>query len=273
MRKKLKRKKKKDVYALATNILKLQRYNFEKWGCEGIILFEWFVIKGKSFGYKEFYQSLRNIREETGIKRAKAEKIISKFKEIGLLQCEIKGMPKVRHFIVDFSFLAKVTKLSLFYKKEHVHEALIWFKELEKQAKKKKQNKTKGKDQKGLDRNLESLIIRLNHTFNSRREVCNEENKKEAIKKETSRYNHLSKTEIPISLLNQHQLSLMLDHYKVDTIENSFIAYADNVFKGNEEPYNMMNHFLMFDESKGTWSVFDYYLNHFNTNYSMKNIM
>jgi hypothetical protein len=84
------------------NILKLQRYNFKFLSLEEVIFFEYLVVKAKAFGFGQFYHSTETISGETGIKRTKLDTIIQKFERLGILQVEVKGFPKVKHFKVDF---------------------------------------------------------------------------------------------------------------------------------------------------------------------------
>lgn len=95
-------KKSADKNPMAINILKLQRYNFDFFSLEEVVFFEYMVIKAKSFGYVPFFHSTATIAKETGIKRAKLDSILAKFKKLGLIKVEIKGFPKVKTFTVDF---------------------------------------------------------------------------------------------------------------------------------------------------------------------------
>ena len=91
-----------DKNPTCVNILKLQRYNFKFFSLEEVVFFEYLIVKAKAFGFGQFYHSTETISGETGIKRTKLNTIISKFIELEILQVEIKGFPKVKHFKVDF---------------------------------------------------------------------------------------------------------------------------------------------------------------------------
>ena len=93
---------KKDKHPLAINIKKLQRYNYNYFCCEEVILFEYLVVKGKSFKFKPFYHSSETIFKETGIKKHSLNTILKRFKELGYISIEVKGMPKVKHFTVHY---------------------------------------------------------------------------------------------------------------------------------------------------------------------------
>lgn len=95
----------KDKNPMAVNIQKLQRYNFSFFSLEEVILFEYLVIKGKAFQFKPFYHSSATIAAETGIKRNKLDSIIKKFQGLHLIKVELKGYPKVKHFLVNYSVI------------------------------------------------------------------------------------------------------------------------------------------------------------------------
>lgn len=93
---------KADKNPTCVNILKLQRYNFRFFSLEEVIFFEYLVVKAKAFGFGQFYHSTETISGETGIKRTKLDTIIGKFNTLGILDVEVKGFPKVKHFKVNF---------------------------------------------------------------------------------------------------------------------------------------------------------------------------
>jgi|GEM_PF-2267356 len=94
--------RKEDKNPTCVNILKLQRYNFKFFSLEEVVFFEYLIVKAKAFGFRPFYHSTETISGETGIKRTKLDTIIGKFSQLGILQVEVKGFPKVKHFKVDF---------------------------------------------------------------------------------------------------------------------------------------------------------------------------
>ena len=66
--------------------------------CQEVVLYETLVILGgKSFKNKEFFHSTQTIADKTGIKRHSVDKILKKFKEHGIIEYQIKGMPKVKY--------------------------------------------------------------------------------------------------------------------------------------------------------------------------------
>jgi hypothetical protein len=95
--------KKEDKHPLSINVLKLQRYNFSFFDTEEVVLFEYLVVKGMSFKTRlDFFHSTTTITKETGIKKHSIETIISKFKRLGIIDTVVKGMPRVKHFIIIY---------------------------------------------------------------------------------------------------------------------------------------------------------------------------
>ena len=91
--------KHKDKHGLAINILKYQYYNFDFFNCQEVVLFETIVVLGEiSFRNKEeFFHSTQTLSDKTGIKRHSVDKILRKFKNLGFIDYQVKGMPQVKH--------------------------------------------------------------------------------------------------------------------------------------------------------------------------------
>jgi len=91
--------KNNDKHGLAINILKFQYFNFEFFNCQEIVLYETLVVLGGiSFTKKEeFYHSTKTLAGKTGIKEHSINKILRRFKELGFIDYQIKGMPQVKH--------------------------------------------------------------------------------------------------------------------------------------------------------------------------------
>ncbi len=94
-------------HPFAVNFKKLQQYNFSVFSLEEIVFFEYIIILAKTFGYKEFYHSTSTITKDTGIKRAKLEKIIQKFADHTFIAVEVKGFPLVKYFRVNIPFICE----------------------------------------------------------------------------------------------------------------------------------------------------------------------
>ncbi len=99
------KEKKVDKNPMAINILKLQRYNFKYFQLEEVVFFEYIIIKAQALGFKPFFHSSATIADETGIKRTRLDRIIHRFVNDGYIHVEVRGMPKVKHFEVDFNVI------------------------------------------------------------------------------------------------------------------------------------------------------------------------
>ena len=88
-----------DKHGLAINILKFQYYNFEFFNCQEIVLYENIVVLGGiSFASKEeFFHSTETLAGKTGVKRYSVDRILRRFKGLGFIDYQIKGMPQVKH--------------------------------------------------------------------------------------------------------------------------------------------------------------------------------
>ncbi|MGC6433947.1 MAG: hypothetical protein ACON4M_07090 [Crocinitomicaceae bacterium] len=88
-----------DNHGLAINILKFQYYNFEFFNCQEIVLYETLmVLGGIHFAKKdEFYHSTASLFDKTGIKEHTLNKTVKKFKQLGILDYQIKGTPQIKH--------------------------------------------------------------------------------------------------------------------------------------------------------------------------------
>ncbi|MFK7031932.1 hypothetical protein [Flavobacterium oreochromis] len=70
-------------------LLSFQKYN-NFLSCDERVLFETFIIKFHSFGFKEFYLSIPTIYKELGIKETRANTIIKRFIELGIITKKVK---------------------------------------------------------------------------------------------------------------------------------------------------------------------------------------
>lgn len=172
--------KKKDKHPLAINILKLNRYNYDFFNCEEVVFFEYIVVKGMAFKkQKEFFHSSETIRQETGIKKHSLNSIIRRFKDLGIISTEIKGMPRVKFFTVHYpkivDLIPKIYQLS-----------------------------NNGKLSSDFSKHLSDFFIPLVDNYLQKNNIKN--NKKEINKKE--KYDSESEGEDVLSFFNDYLASL-----------------------------------------------------------------
>lgn len=130
--------KNKDLHPLSINISKLQKYDFTKFSIDEILLFEYLILYSSFCGFKEFYRSNSNILRDINLKRSRLEKAKKKFIKLGFLKIEIKGLPAVTYYFIDYNIL--ITKLDSIYKPEYIKEIISNLKEFYKNKKTKKVN-------------------------------------------------------------------------------------------------------------------------------------
>lgn len=93
-----------DNHPLAVNCLKFQYYNFDFFSCQEIVLFETLIVLGGiSFKKKEeFFHSTKTLTDKTGIKKHTVDKSIQRFGALGILDVEVKGMPRVKFYKMNW---------------------------------------------------------------------------------------------------------------------------------------------------------------------------
>ena len=106
-------------YPLAISHLKFQHYRFSKIDIETAVLFEWFIVKTKSFKYQEFYYSAKRIRNETGVRRRKLERIVNEFKQLGIINTSVRGLPQVTYYKVNLERASSDEVIKKFYEDDY----------------------------------------------------------------------------------------------------------------------------------------------------------
>ena len=93
-----------DNHPLAVNCLKFQYYNFNFFSCQEIVLFETLIVLGGiSFKKKdEFFHSTKTLTDKTGIKKHTVDKSIERFETLGIIDVEVKGMPRVKFYKMNW---------------------------------------------------------------------------------------------------------------------------------------------------------------------------
>jgi hypothetical protein len=308
-----------EFYPLATNILKLQYYS-SFFDLTEIVMFDWFVVKAKAFKYLQFYYSRRRISEEVRIKEDRLITIIKRFAELGIIEIEVKGMPKQHHFIIDFERIIALipqifqctensnlapenSKVSAFFSrllsenssqkkynkkdnKETIEEELRKEKNMigvvtpmgvssfsdednipidpQKQkaleAAERKAQREAEAQAKSKAMEIERLKGLLNRIYAQRVQMHNEGIKKGESVKTISKLSFLKRNEEALYELRQQ--------YGNEEIENSFIAYVDQVLGEHIDVGKLVPYFLSRKPQTKDFDTFHTYLNYFIAHYS-----
>ena len=248
---------------LCVNTIRIQNYLLPP---DEVIMFDWLLIKSISFGYVEFHYSQSRIEKEIRIKRTRQDKIISLFQELKFLTVSVKEFSyskgRVKHFHVSFDVLSDKDVLSEIIDSESsIFNNFISFMEYHSSEQKKITKRSK-KDEVVSNDNSDTVYKTMNDTYVRRIKMYNNG---ELTNEKPKRLK--SQTQLQSNRIINKRLNLLNKKYDVNTIINSFTAYTDAVFKGEEHPDNFMNLFLSYNEIDDSWTVFDVYLNKFNLNY------
>ena len=252
---------------LCTNVLRLHDYYLSP---DELVIFDSLIVKAISFHYKRFFYSQKRMELETRVKRTRYEAIIKKFEDLGIIQTYVDKMPssegQIRYFFVNFSNLKEPSLLAklinenstLFeqtcaYMNYHFNRAIEMEHPQPRKEKKKKEEKAE---------RAEEIRQMLENTLNERREMYNKGQLNVKPK------HQLSPT--TLALTNQQKEGLLqLDRkYGKEAINQSFLAYYDDVLKNKCSPNNLFNYFLSKDRFFKEHSVFINYLNDFMLLYS-----
>lgn len=92
-------------HPFAVNFRKLQNYNLSLFSLDEVVFYEYLMILGQSFGYRDFYHSTAKISADLGLKRTRIEAIIKKLEYYGIISVEVRGFPKVKYFTINAEFI------------------------------------------------------------------------------------------------------------------------------------------------------------------------
>lgn len=263
-------------HPLAINIRKFQIYNFDFFTCQEVVLFETLVVLGGiSFAKKEeFFHSTETLIKKTGIKRHTVNKILNKFNKKGIIEFEVKGMPRDKYFKLKWANIIKLLPhIYQFdeYRKlfnESEKQLIEFFKQLYENDKEKNNNKTikvenkkenqdEGKVELLIPSNdAKDLIAELNEIFLERLRNFNKRN---------GATNPLIK--FPVQQENIKRLAKALMKTEEKLIKNAFYAYSDDILDGGVEvKSDAFNYFLK--EKNGEYTIISKYITKYINNYS-----
>ena len=250
---------------LCINVLRMLSYRLAP---DELIFFDWLIVKQIAFNYKPFHYSQARIEAETRIRRSRQEVIIEKFIISCIITTEVKvnvaTRGRVRYFTVHFGCLADPDVLMDFIRPGTTlfRDFLLYMDYHAKMQKQSKADVLKPADK--IDHETAARIYKLlNETFEDRRVFYN---KGGLTKKAPERLK--SAIQLQCNKPIERKLARLAGCYNDETIQNSFIAYIDDIFKGGKKPDNLMYYFLSFDEMADSFGVVDHYMNDYTLNYT-----
>lgn len=176
-----------DKHALAINILKFQYYNFKFMDCREIIIFETLIVVGGiSYAAKEeFFHSTQTLSDKTGIKRHSVDKILRKFKNLGFIDYQVKGMPQVKHIRINWEKIFEM--LPEIYQFDKVEEY--------------------------FGGSIQPFIDYHKQFVENNKKITENTKEKNTIKNSTEEYKEEYKKEINVNAESARKLNLYQDHF------------------------------------------------------------
>lgn len=233
-------------------------------------LFDWLVFKC-SYNFDWYRHSITQVQRETGVKRKMQDSILQKFRDLGFLEMKRtyhNGNP-YRSFYVHFRVLATCKVLGKLFDVESptYNTMLGQFRECA--AEQKKQTKSRSQTKADEEREamdtarLNEALRKIDNTWKERVEMYNNGDLTDGKPKRGKTVTALHKSKPAKS-----NLRILLQDYDTNDIKNSFIAYADEVLRGNIETSQILPYFLK--RQGGEFPVFGRFLDKFAADYSYK---
>ena len=276
-----------DKHGLAINIIKFQYYNLDFFNCQEIVLYETLVVLGGiSFAKKEeFYHSTQTLAGKTGIKEHSINKILRKFKDLGLIDYQIKGMPQVKHFRIYWDNIIEM--LPEIYQFDKVEEYfggstqpfIDYYKQLAENNEKIAENT---EEKNIIKNNTEEYEKKIKKEIQENAIAEDEENAviffleelKAIFRNRIEQYNRDNedyKDYVYLTIKNSviKKIYWTLKFKEKTDIKNAFLAFSDDMLYMRVKPkLDALSYFLK--EEKGEFPVIDTYKLHFIINYSTK---
>lgn len=215
----------------AVNILRLRDYILPP---DGVVLFDWFVVKQACFRSGSFHYSQARIQAETRIARHRQDSLITQFCEWDFLVVFVNFNPatggRVRFFSLDYAALADPGVLTHVVRKDSdlfVHY-LNYFTHMSARLNTPKASTpTPAEEQAQAER----VYHLLNRTFNERRKFYNLGGLTQGVRP----VQPLPPTELPRNRAFVPRLARLGRQYSDDAICNSFGSYTDSLILGQKK--------------------------------------
>lgn len=234
-------------------------------------LFDWLVFTQRGFGVgKPFRHSIPQVKAATNVTRFSQGKIFAHFVKLGFLKLgtDVFNNNTYRSFFVDYSALAQKEVLG-----QVVHEGTETFSAMLKMFAAWAKEQAKGekpltkKEQKAKEAKLaavESLLNILNSVWEERVEMYNNG---ELTSNKPKRAKLVST--LVCKPTTKKVLANLQNVYNDTDIRYAFVAYADDLLRGNTKTDKILPYFLTYDE--GAFVVVDRFLEYHSLNYGVKN--
>jgi len=276
-----------DKHGLAINIIKFQYFNLEFFNCQEIVLYETIIVLGGiSFAKKEeFYHSTQTLAGKTGIKVHSINKILRRFKNLGIIDYQIKGMQKVKHIrILWENILEMLPEIYQFDKVEEyfggsTQPLIDYYKQLAENNEKITEN---NEEKNIIKNNTEEYDKKIKKEIQENAVAEDEENAviffleelKAIFRNRIEQYNRDNedyKDYVSLTIKNSviKKMYWTLKFKEKTDIKNAFLAFSDDMLYMRVKPkLDALSYFLK--EEKGEFPVIDTYKLHFIINYSTK---
>ncbi len=234
-------------------------------------LFDWLVFTQRGFGVgKPFRHSIPQVKAATNVTRFSQGKLFAHFVELGFLKLgtDVFNNNTYRSFFVDYSALAKKEVLG-----QVVHEGTETFSAMLKMFAAWAKEQAKGekpltkKEQKAKEAKLaavDPLLNTLNSVWKERVEMYNSG---ELTSSKPGRAKLVST--LVCKPASKKALANLQNVYSDTDIRYAFVAYADDLLRGNTKTDKILPYFLTYDE--GAFVVVDRFLEYHTLNYGIRN--
>jgi hypothetical protein len=265
--------KNREFNPFCLNFRKLQQYRLDAIPIEQVILFEYFMMLAQSFGYREFYHTQSKIIEETGLKRAKIEKVVSIFEGAGILSVETKGFPLKQHFKVNIpKVIELLPNIYQFAENDKLHaEINKLYAEISKQfaenntlieTNKRNSNKETKKATKDM---MGSFASRFNYSLLEVKNFLDLLERKFNTRRNEKQPGKYPPAELPFKKNVAAAAQDALNEMGQKLIEDAWLVYIDKIINNELRPKQILKYF--FDKKEGEFDVIGTMGDLHNTNY------
>lgn len=248
----------------AVNILRLRDYVLPP---DGVVLFDWFVVKQACFRSGSFHYSQARIQAETRIARHRQDSLITQFCEWDFLVVFVNFNPatggRVRYYSLDYAALSHPEVLSHVVEKgsELYVRYLSYFTHMASRRPPQRGHVDTPAEESALADHVYGL---LNRAFNETRKFYNLGGLTHGVRPKEP----LPPTQLPRGRAYEARLARMGRMYCDEAILGAFGRYTESLILGKKNPRSPLRYFLAYDDVCECFGVFNMFLDLFNGNYN-----